>query len=108
MKPSTTFWGYNPMQDDWIDFTQSRPLHEDIVPHVQWTSVLLSETLPEHDVNVCLERPSGALPPDTWTTAYETLCHMDNRLWNPMEKIFASRSEFCGSSTSHSVSRIHY
>jgi len=32
---------------------------------VQWTPVLLSEALLTHDVNMCLERPSGALPPDT-------------------------------------------
>jgi len=36
-----------------------------ISPHVQWTSVLLSETLLAHDFYVCLERPSGALPPDS-------------------------------------------
>ena len=30
-------WGYNPMQDDRSDFTQSRPLYGDINPHVQWT-----------------------------------------------------------------------
>jgi hypothetical protein len=51
------------MQDDRSDFTQSRPLHGDIIPHVQWTLVLLSEALLAHDVYVCLERPSGALPP---------------------------------------------
>ena len=30
---------------------------------MQWTPVLLSEALLAHDVYVCLERPSGALPP---------------------------------------------
>ena len=31
---------------------------------MQWTSVLLSEALLAHDVYVCLERPSGDLPPE--------------------------------------------
>ena len=31
---------------------------------MQWASVLLSEALLAHDVYVCLERPSGALPPE--------------------------------------------
>ena len=43
-------WGYNPIQDDRSDWTQSRPLHGDINPHVQWTPVLLSEALLAHDV----------------------------------------------------------
>ena len=30
---------------------------------MQWTSVLISKTLLAHDVCVCLEGPSGALPP---------------------------------------------
>ena len=33
-------------------------------PHAQWTSVLLSEALLAHDVYVCLECPSRALPPE--------------------------------------------
>ena len=36
----------------------------DISPHAKWTPVLLSEALRAHNVYVCLERPSGALPPD--------------------------------------------
>ena len=30
--------------------------------HMLWTPVLLSEALLAHDVDVCLERPSRALP----------------------------------------------
>ena len=57
------------MQDDRSDFdrsdfTQSRLLAGDIGPHVLQTPVLLSEALLAHHVDVCLERPSGALPPD--------------------------------------------
>jgi len=37
----------------------------DISPHVQWTSVLVSEALLAHGVYVRLERPSGALPPES-------------------------------------------
>ena len=33
---------------------------------MQWTPVLLKEALLAHDVYVCLERPSGALPPETY------------------------------------------
>jgi hypothetical protein len=33
-------------------------------PHVQWTPVLLSKALLAHGVYVCLERPSGARPPE--------------------------------------------
>ena len=36
----------------------------DISPHVQWTPVLLSEALLAYDNYVCIQRPSGALPPD--------------------------------------------
>ena len=32
-------------------------------PHVQWTPVLLSEASLAHDVYLCVERPSGAFPP---------------------------------------------
>ena len=37
---------------------------EDKNLHGQWTPVLPSEALLAHDVYVCLERPSGALPPE--------------------------------------------
>ena len=37
--------GYNPVQDDQSDFTQSRPPEGDIGPHVLRTPVLLSEDL---------------------------------------------------------------
>jgi len=57
-------WGYNPVQDDWSDVAQSRPLHGDIGPHVLRTLVLLRENLLGHDVYVYLERPLGALPPE--------------------------------------------
>ena len=40
------------------------PLQGDISPHVQWSSVFLSEALLAHDGHVCIERPSGALPPE--------------------------------------------
>ena len=36
-----------------------------IGPHVLRTPVLLSEAFLAHDVHVCLESPSGALPTDT-------------------------------------------
>ena len=39
-----------------------------VLPHSstpKWTPVLLREALLAHDVYVCLERPSGALPPET-------------------------------------------
>ena len=34
---------------------------------MQWTYVRLSEALLAHDVYVCRERPSGALPPESQT-----------------------------------------
>ena len=52
------------LQDDWSDFTQSRPLYGGIGPHLLRTPVLLSDALLAHDVHVCPERPSSALPPD--------------------------------------------
>ena len=55
------------MQDDRSDFTRSRPLQENIGSHVLRTSVPLSEALLAHDVYVCLERPNGALPPESHT-----------------------------------------
>ena len=62
--------GYNSLWNDRSHLTQSRLLQGDTGPHVQWTPVLLSEALLAHDVCVCLERPSGALPPEggciTW------------------------------------------
>ena len=45
-------WGYNPVWDDRSDFTQSRPLYGDMIPHLQWTPDHLSEALLAHDVHV--------------------------------------------------------
>ena len=63
---------YSPVRDDQSDFTQSSPLQGDISPHVQWTPVLLSEALLADDVYVCLERPSGVLPPQGLGRGYGT------------------------------------
>jgi hypothetical protein len=56
--------GHDPVQDDRSDFTQPCPLLGDTGPNVLRTPVLLSEALLAHDVYMCLERPSGALPPE--------------------------------------------
>ena len=58
------------MWDDSSDFTQPRPLSRDIGPHVLWTPVLLGAALLAHDVFLCLERPSGALPPETFSVVF--------------------------------------
>jgi len=56
--------------------------YKEIGPHVQWTPVLLSEALLAHDVYVCLECPSGALPPDPNS---ETIAQKPT--WNPERPI---------------------
>ena len=57
---------YNPEEDDHGDFKESLPLEGDIGgPHVLRNPVLFSEALLAHDVYVCLEHPSGALPPES-------------------------------------------
>ena len=38
-------WGYNPVQDDRSDFTQSRPLYGDICPHVLRTPVQVTPVI---------------------------------------------------------------
>jgi len=56
------------------DFTQPRSLYGDISPQVQWTPVLLSEALLAHYVYVCLERLSGALPPEVMSPRSRPAC----------------------------------
>ena len=56
-------------------FLSDHIIQGDISPHVRWTPVLLSEALLVHNVFVCFERPSGALPPASEQDPQEFLAH---------------------------------
>ena len=47
-----------------IGVTLHSHIHYTEIKARKWTPVLLSEALLAHDVDVCLERPNGALPPE--------------------------------------------
>ena len=57
---------------------------------MQWTSVLLSEALLAHDVFVCLERPSGALPPDD--SSYTLLVQEVNQFLSDVSDLMGMHS----------------